>query len=48
MKRNNEALNNSHRLYSFSFANMTTLLAKNNLNSYDLIHKANYVILETQ
>lgn len=36
-------LNNSHRLYSFSFANMTTLLAeKYNLNSYDLIHKANY------
>ena len=47
-KNTNEAemiklLNNAHRLYSFSFANMTSILAeKYNLNTYDLIAKANY------
>ena len=47
-KNTNEAeliklLNNAHRLYSFSFANMTSILAeKYNLNTYDLIGKANY------
>ncbi len=47
-KNTNEAeiiklLNNAHRFYSFSFANMTSILAeKYNLNTYDLIGKANY------
>lgn len=36
-------LNNAHRLYSFSFANMTSVIAeKYNLNTYDLIGKVNY------
>lgn len=47
-KNTNEAeiiklLNNAHRLHSFSFANMTSILAeKYNLNTYDLIGKVNY------